>query len=107
MARLDRHAAGKHQLPDPGPGSQLLEAPAHELVDIAMIVGQQHPGLHRAPIRARVVHQPPQRIIDARRVEQRQRPLGAGIDVECPVGDLVADHRERRRRKMARRSGTR
>jgi hypothetical protein len=47
------------------------------------------------------VHEPPQRIIDPRGVEQRQWTLGAGIDVEHPVGDLVAHHRERRRRKMA------
>ena len=40
-----------------------------------MIVGQQHPGLHRAPIRAGVVHEPPQRIVDPHRVEQRERPL--------------------------------
>ena len=44
-----------------------------------------------------------QRIIDARRVEQRQRPLGA--EVELAVGDLVADRRQRGDGKEAREFG--
>ena len=51
------------------------------------------------------MHEPAQRIVDPRRVEQRQRPLGAGADFEHAVGDLVADHRERGRGKMAREFG--
>ena len=35
--------------------------------------------------------QPAQRIIDAHRVKQRERPLEAGADFERAVGDLVAD----------------
>ncbi len=82
--------------------AQLLEAPADELVDIAMIVGEQHPGLHVAPVRARVMHQPAQRIIYPRGVEQSERALGAGTDFKHPVGDFVADDGERGRREMAR-----
>ncbi len=73
-------------------GAQLLEAPVDELVDIAVVVGQQHPRLHRAPVGAGVVDEPAQRVIDAHRVEQRERPLEAGADFERAVGDLVADH---------------
>ena len=45
------------------------------------------------------MHEPAQRIIDPRGVEQRERALGAGADFEQAVGDLVADHGERRRGK--------
>ena len=79
---------------------KLLQAPLHELVDIAVIVGQQHPGLHRPPVGAGIVHEPAQRIIDARRVEQGERPLGA--EVELAVRGLVADRGERRHGKETR-----
>ena len=49
--------------------------------------------------------EPAQRIIDPRRVEQRERPLDAGADVERAVGDLVADHGERGRGEIARELG--
>ena len=81
----------------PVPGMQLLQAPLHELIDIAVIVGEQHPGLHRAPVGAGVVDEAAQRIIDARRVEQGERPLGA--EVELAVRRLVADRRQRRHGK--------
>ena len=113
--------ARQHQLGDARVAAQLLQAPAHELVDIAVIVGQQHPRLHRPPVGARVMHEAPQRVIDARGVEQRERPLGVRADLELAVGDLVADHRtatgwgnsardrprRRRRARVRRRSRTR
>ena len=78
-----------------------VQAPAHELVDVAVIVGQQDPGLDVAPVGAGVVHQAAQRVIDAHGVEQRERALGVGRLSNSAVGDLVADHREQRRREIA------
>ena len=39
------------------------------------------------------MHEPAQRIVDPRRVEQRERALGA--EEEFAVGDLVADRGQR------------
>ena len=69
---IDDGVAGQHHLRDALVGVELLQSPLHELVDIAVVVRQQHPGLHRAPVGARVMHEPSQRIIDARRVERAQ-----------------------------------
>ena len=79
---------------------QLLASPAHELVDIAMIVGQQDPGLHLAPVGARVVLEPLQRVVDADGVEEGQRQGLARPMVPLAVGDLVAHLREARHRKV-------
>ena len=49
------------------------------------------------------MHEPAQRIIDARRVEQRERPLGA--EVELAVRDFVADRRQRGDGKETRQLG--
>ncbi len=106
QARVDHDIAGQHDFFD-GAGPQLLQAPAHELIDVAMIVRQQHPGLHRAPVGAGVMHQPAQGIIDARGVEQSDRALEAGTNVERAVGDFVADDRERGHGKEAREFGRR
>ena len=94
---------GRTTFCDARSGVQLLQAPAHELVDVAVIVGQQHPGLHRPPVGAGVVDEAAQRVVDAQRVEQGERPLGA--DVELAVGDLVADRRQRGGGKVARELG--
>ena len=102
VARLDRHIAGQHELLHAGAGAQLLEAPADELVDITVIVGQQHPGLHRAPVGACVVHESAQRIVGSSGIEQRERALRAGSDFEQAVGDFIPDNRERRRGEMTR-----
>ena len=75
----------------------------NELVDIAMIVGEQQPGLDSSPVGSRIVYEPAQGIVDPRRVEQRERPL-AGMD-ELPVGGLVADGGERGYGEMAREFG--
>ena len=87
------------------PGLDLGQPQPHELVDIAVIVGQQHPGLHRAPVRAGVVDQPAQRIIDPDRVEQGEWARLALDQLIGAVGDLVADQREQRRREIAREFG--
>ena len=49
--------------------------------------------------------EPAQRVVDPRRVEQSDRPLEAGADFEGAVGDLVADHGERRHGEEARQFG--
>ena len=66
-------------------------APAHELVDVAMVVGEQHVGLHVVGRRAGVVGEPRQREIGARAVEQGQRPDVDAVGRPEAVGDLVAD----------------
>ena len=50
-----------HDGPSPG---QLLERPAHELVDIAVVIGEQDPRLNCAPVGARVVDEPAKRVVD-------------------------------------------
>ena len=52
---------------------KLLASPAHELIHIAVIVGEQDPALYVAPIASRIVDEPPQGEIGAQRVEQGQR----------------------------------
>ena len=70
---------------------QPREADAHELVDVAVIVGQQHPALHVPPVAAGVVHEAAQRVVDAGGIEQRQRQSAAVVEIDEAVGDLVAD----------------
>jgi hypothetical protein len=76
------------------------QAPAHELVDVAVIVGQQYPVLHVAPVAAGVVHEAMQGKIDAHGVEQRQRPRSALRHRPLAVRDLVADEPQERRREI-------
>ena len=64
--RVDDDVARQDDFLDAGSCVQLLQAPVHELVDVAVIVGEQHPRLHRPPVGAGVVHEAAQRIIDAR-----------------------------------------
>ena len=52
---------------------ELVQPPAHELIDIALVVGQQNPRLDVAPGCAGVVHQSAQGKIDAHGIEQAKR----------------------------------
>ena len=101
--RIDDDVARQNHLLDARSGMKLLQAPLDELVDIAVVVGEQHPRLHRPPVRAGVVNEAPQRIIDPRRVEQGERPLGA--EVELAVSRFVADGGERRHGEKTRQLG--
>ena len=101
MAPVDRYVAGQHDAGGVGVSRKLLAAPAHELVDVAVVVGEQDPLLHVAPIAARVVHEAAQRVVDAGGVEQRQRAWLALAMLPLPIRDLVAHGGELRRRKMA------
>ena len=49
-------AARQHQRLEAAAALAARQAPAHELVDIAVVVGEQDPGLHVAPVAAGVVH---------------------------------------------------
>ncbi len=81
---------------------QDVEAEAHELVDVAMVVGEQDPRLDVAPVRARVVDETAQRKVDPDRVEECQGPRAFRlVGLPEPVGDLVAHRREQRHREMA------
>ena len=79
---------------------QLLHRPADELVHIAVVVGEQDPGLGAAPVAAGIMHEAAQGIIDPRRVEERQGPRLVLLEHPGAVGDLVADLGEKRRREM-------
>ena len=73
MPRLDDHVARQHHAGETGVVTQHVEAVADELVDVAVVVGQQDPRLHMAPVAAGVVHQPAQREVHPRAIEQCQR----------------------------------
>nr|GEU28271.1 hypothetical protein [Tanacetum cinerariifolium] len=66
-----------------------LVAQLDELVDIKLVIGKQHELLEVFARRARVVAQALQRIIDARRREQRQRLRFARRRLVGAVGDAV------------------
>ena len=52
----DPHIAGQHQRLIARIAAQLLQRITNELIHIAMVVGEQNPRLHRAPITAGVMH---------------------------------------------------
>jgi hypothetical protein len=71
--------------------AQPAQSPTHELIDIAVVVGQQYPVLHVAPIATGVVHEAVQREIDTNGIEQRERPRSALGGRPLAVHDFVAD----------------
>ena len=71
---------------------KLGTGPAHELVDIAIVVGEQDVALHILDRRARVVPQAGEGEVGAQAVELGQREVPA--EVEHAVRDLVADIRQ-------------
>ncbi len=93
IARQDEMREGRGR-------GQLRAAPAQELVDVAVVVGEQDPVLHVAPVAAGVVHDAAQRIVDSDGVEQREGTRGARRVVPEAVRDLVADEGEARHGKM-------
>ena len=84
---FDDHVARQHHAHKARVVPQLLKAVQDELIDIAMVVGQQNPRLHMAPIAAGVVHQATQREVDPGSVEQRQ---GQRIGV-FPIVQAICD----------------
>ena len=96
MPGADDDIAGQHKPCGGTAGAELIARPAHEAVDVAVVVGEQNPALHVAPVAPRVVHQPLQRIVDAHRIEQSERARLALAEIPGAVGDLVAHRGELR-----------
>jgi hypothetical protein len=64
-------------------------AEPHELVDVELVVREQHEVLEVVRRRSAVVAQPLQRVIDPRGSEQRERQRCARCGFEGAVGDAV------------------
>ena len=100
----DDHAAGAGQgFVGAARRLELFDGPAHELVDIAVVVGEQDIGLNVVDRRAGVVLQPRQREVGPEAVEVRQGEVPAHL--EQTVGDLVADMGQVRGGEPARKGG--
>ena len=89
-ATLDHHVARQHHAAEPRVAEQHVQSVADELIDVAVIVGQQDPGLYMAPVAAGVMHQPAQGEIRTRGVEQRQRQRVGPLPVDQAVGDTIS-----------------
>ncbi|MNZ28392.1 hypothetical protein D3C78_456200 [compost metagenome] len=88
-ATVHRHVARKHHAHETRVVAQLVQAVADELVDVAVVVGQQYPRLHMAPVTAGVMHQAAQGEVHPRGIEQRQgQRIGVFPFIEA-VGDAV------------------
>ena len=85
VAGLDERVVGGAS----GCAGHRLVAEANELVDVELIVGEQDEVLEVLGVGAGVVAQPMQRIVDARRGEERQRMRFAGACDVGAVGDAV------------------
>jgi hypothetical protein len=70
-------------------GTHQLVAQAHELVDVELVVREEHEVLEVLGCGAGVVAQPVQRIVDAGGSEQRQRLWVAARGLVCAIGDAV------------------
>jgi hypothetical protein len=79
---------------------QLFQAPLHELVHIAVIIGEEDPRLDVAPVGAGVVLKPLERIVHTHRVEERKRQVLSGFVVPDAIGNLIADESQFRGWKM-------
>ncbi|MCY1407675.1 hypothetical protein D9M71_229820 [compost metagenome] len=88
-AALDDHVARQHHAHEARVVAQARQAGVDELVDVAVVVGQQDPRLHVAPVAAGVVHQAAQGEIHPRGVEQRQRHGVGVLPLVQAVGDAV------------------
>jgi hypothetical protein len=87
--------------------AHLLDGPAHERVDIAMVVGEQHVALEMLWVGAAVMTEARQAEIDAQRIEQGQRLRVSGQFPPFAIGDLVPDMGKIGGRKVPRQIGRR
>jgi hypothetical protein len=69
-------------------------AEADEFVDVELVVGEEHEVLEVLGIGSGVVAQAMQRVVDARRGEERERPRLAGARDVGAVGDAVVHRAE-------------
>ena len=99
---FDDHIARHHHAHKARVVAQLLKAMEDELVNIAMVVGQQNPRLHMAPVAAGVVHQAAQGEVDPRGVEQRQGQRIGVFPVVQAIGDAIGGSRQVGARKHPR-----
>ncbi len=91
---LDDDVARQNQALEARVVAQLLQAMLDELIDVAMVVGEQDPGLHVTPVAAGVVDDAAQREIGAGGVEQRQRQRIDALPVIVAVGDVIVGRGE-------------
>ena len=80
--------------------SQTLVAQLHERIDVELIIREDHEVLEMLRIRAGVVIEPAQRIIDARRAEQGQRFGRTGRELQGVIGDRVVNRSQVRHIEM-------
>ena len=85
---------------------QLLQGVADETIHIALVIGQQNPGLEAPPMRAGVMSQPLERKIRPHGIEERQRPRLLGIEGPETVRHLIPDGGQSRCRKNRASSST-
>ena len=83
VARFDERGVAAASVRHQGAGA------GAELVDVELVVGEQHEILEMLRAGRRVMRHAMQRIIDALRGERRQRPRFAQSHFERAVGDLV------------------
>ena len=88
-ATLDHHVARQHHAAEARVAHQHVQAVADELVDVTVIVGQQDPRLHMAPVTAGVVLDALEREVGARCVEQCQRQWVDVLPVVQTIGGAV------------------
>ena len=89
-AAHDGAAAGEMQGLIGAFDAELRHAPDNELVDIAVIVGEQYPGLHVAPMGAGIMLDALQGIIHPHRIEHGQRQGVGRHVVPMAIGDFIA-----------------
>ena len=91
--RRQLHPTRQDELFVSGIRSQRFNAATNKLIDIAVIIGQQNPGLHGSPIGTCVMHQPPKREIYPHRIKQGQRPWAFFVIIPKTVGYFIANFR--------------
>ena len=91
VAGLDEGVVGRRAA---GAPAMRLVAETDELVDVELVVGEQDEVLEVLRVGAGVVAQAVQRVVDARRGEERQRLRLAGARDVGAVGDAVVHRAE-------------
>ncbi|MNX94904.1 hypothetical protein D3C86_1271520 [compost metagenome] len=104
-ALFDDHVARQHHAHETRIAAQLLQTMDDELVDVAVIVGQQNPRLHMPPVAAGVMHQSAQGEIHPRGIEQRQGQRIGVFPIVQTVGNAVGRRRQVGTREHPRQHG--
>ncbi|MNZ88609.1 hypothetical protein D3C78_1075040 [compost metagenome] len=104
-ALFDDHVARQHHAHETRIAAQLLQAMDDELIDVAVIVGQQDPRLHVPPVAAGVMHQPAQGKIHPGGIEQGQRQWIGVFPIVQTVGNAIGRRRQVGTREHPRQHG--